>query len=76
MKGQVRSKALDEKFPLDPIIFSSALTLILTGLVMVASASVELSARYYGNSFYLLLKHVIYLGFSIGAGLLVIGLPL
>ena len=76
MKGQVRSKAFDEKFPLDPIIFSSALTLILTGLVMVASASVELSARYYGNSFYLLLKHVIYLGISIGAGLLVIGLPL
>lgn len=76
MKNHARVNISENRFPLDPIIFSSALTLLLIGLVMVASASVEMSARYYGSSFYLLLKHLIYLFISIGIGLLAIGLPI
>ena len=76
MRSRARAGMPKDRFPLDPIIFSSALVLLLTGLVMVASASVEMSARYYGSSFYLLLKHLIYLFISIGIGLLALGLPI
>ena len=76
MKNHARINISKNSFPLDPIIFTSALILLLTGLVMVASASVEMSARYYGSSFHLLLKHLIYLFISFGVGLLAIGLPI
>ena len=76
MKNHARTNISKNSFPLDPIIFTSALILLLTGLVMVASASVEMSARYYGSSFHLLLKHLIYLFISFGVGLLAIGLPI
>lgn len=76
MISRAKKKAVGDKFPLDPIIFTSALVLLLVGLVMVASASVELSSKYYGSSFYLLLKHLIYLFISIFVGLMAIGLPI
>ncbi|MCB1644238.1 MAG: putative lipid II flippase FtsW [Pseudomonadales bacterium] len=56
-------------FPLDAVLVSASLILVCIGLVMVASASSEIAARTYGNSFYLLIKHAVYLLISFGCAL-------
>ena len=76
MTGNARVKSVRERFPLDPVMFTTALLLLLVGLVMVASASIEMSARNYGHPFHLLFKHAVYLGISVSAGAVVIGLPM
>ena len=50
--------------PIDPMIAGIAVFLLLYGLVMVGSASLEVAAKTYGNSFHLLTRHSIYLGLS------------
>jgi len=55
------------RFPLDPLIASSAAILLLMGVVLVGSASTEIAARTYGNSLHLLVKHLAYLGISMVA---------
>ena len=64
------------RFPLDPIMSCTALLVVLLGLVMVASASIEMSARNFGSPFYLLIKHSVYLGISLTAAAGVVTLPI
>lgn len=66
----------NDRFPLDPIVFCAALLLILLGLTMVASASIEISARNYDNPFYFVSRHTVYLIVSIGAGALAVITPM
>ncbi len=62
--------------PVDPVIASVALLLLLAGFIMVASASTEVSARTYGNPFYLLIRHSAYVLMGAIAGAVVLMLPL
>lgn len=62
--------------PVDPVIAGVALFLLLSGLIMVASASIEVSGRIYGSPFYLLLRHSAYLLVGVTAGAIVLMLPL
>jgi len=62
--------------PVDPVISSVAIFLLLYGLVMVGSASLEIGARIYGNPFYLLTKHTMYLVISAGAAVFAISVPI
>ena len=64
-----------ERFPVHPVIAGIALFLLLYGLVMVGSASLEIGAKTYGNPWYLLVRHVIYLAIAGAAGLGVLCLP-
>jgi cell division protein FtsW len=48
------------EIPFDPVIAGCAATLVIIGLVMVGSASMEVSARLYDNAFHLLARHLIY----------------
>jgi cell division protein FtsW len=66
----------NNRFPLDPIVFCAALMLILLGLTMVASASIEISARNYDNPFHFVSRHTVYLLISIGAGALAVVTPM
>lgn len=63
-------------WPLDPYIVLCAAALLLIGLVMVASASTEVSARTYGSSFYMLIKHGAYLGIALAAGIAALSMPI
>ena len=76
MTANATVKSVQNRFPLDPVMLTTALLLILVGLVMVASASIEMSARNYGSPFHLVLKHAVYLGISVGAGAMAVGLPM
>jgi cell division protein FtsW len=65
----------DRGFPLDPWVTTAALLLLILGLVMVASASSEIAARIYGNSAYLLIKHLVYIVISLGVATLTLMTP-
>lgn len=62
--------------PVDPLLSGVALFLLLYGLVMVGSASLEIGARIYDNPFYLLTRHSIYLVISAGAAALALSVPI
>jgi cell division protein FtsW len=62
--------------PVDPVIAGVALCLLSFGLIMVASASTEVSARIYGNPFYLMIRHSAYVLLGTAAGIAVLMLPL
>ena len=46
-------------FPVDPMISAIAAFLLLYGLIMVGSASMEVRAKTYDDPFYLLTRHII-----------------
>ncbi len=70
------SLAVRQGCPVDPIIAGTAIFLSLFGLVMVASASTEVSARIYGTPFYLMIRHSVYLLMGVISGVIVLMLPL
>ena len=63
-------------FPVDPLIFGIAVFLMLYGLVMIGSASLEIGAKTYGNPFFLLTRHSFYLLVSGAAALIAISVPI
>lgn len=63
-------------FPIDPLIFGITVFLLLYGLVMVGSASLEIGVKTYGNPFFLLTRHSIYLLVSGAAALIAISVPI
>jgi cell division protein FtsW len=62
-------------FPLDATLFTCVFLIIAVGLIMVSSASVELSARNYGSPHYMLTKHAVFLGISVTVGLAALATP-
>jgi cell division protein FtsW len=58
----VVAQPLAPGFRLDPWLAGSALALALLGLVMVASASITMADRTYGQPFYFLWRQLVYLG--------------
>ena len=63
-------------FPVDPLVFGIAVFLMLYGLVMIGSASLEIGAKTYGNPFFLLTRHSFYLLVSGAAALIAISVPI
>jgi cell division protein FtsW len=63
-------------FPVDPLVFGIAVFLMLYGLVMIGSASLEIGAKTYGNPFFLLTRHSFYLLVSGVAALIAISVPI
>ena len=61
--------------PVDPVIGGAAVTLLLIGLVMVASASSEISARMYGDPFHIFIRHAIYMSMGVCAAAIVLSIP-
>ncbi len=63
-------------FPLDPLAFGIVVFLILYGLVMIGSASLEIGVKTYSNPFFLLTRHSIYLLISGAVALVAISVPI
>lgn len=64
-----------QDFPLDQLVTTATVFLLLYGLIMVGSASTEVSDRLYGEPFHLALKHGFYVVLSLGVGGLALLLP-
>ena len=62
--------------PVDSVVAATALLLLLSGLIMVASASTEVSAKLYGNTFYLMTRHTVYVIMGTIAGVFVLLMPI
>lgn len=62
--------------PVDAFLLIVVIALITVGIVMVASASSEISNRMYGSPFYLLTKHLIYLSVSLVFACLTLLVPI
>jgi cell division protein FtsW len=62
--------------PVDMVTFGCVLFLVLLGFIMVTSASSEISARNFGNPFYLSIKHLAYMAVAAGTAALVLLVPL
>ena len=65
-----------EECPFDVTIAGIALVLLLTGIVMVGSASMEISARTYGDPLYLFFRHLVFVILSLGIAALVLLIPI
>ena len=71
MKSNQPAAVMNGSCPVDLILAGVASFLIVYGLVMVGSASLEVGAKTYGNAFHLFNRHVMYLGVSLVAAALV-----
>lgn len=63
------------QYPLDRLVSAATVMLLLLGLIMVGSASTEVSARTYGEPFHLAIRHGVYVFISLGAGAFALMLP-
>ncbi|MDG1231956.1 MAG: putative lipid II flippase FtsW [Pseudomonadales bacterium] len=63
-------------FPVDPLAFGIVVFLILYGLVMIGSASLEIGVKTYSNPFFLLTRHSLYLLVSGAVALVAISVPI
>ncbi len=61
---------------LDNTLLVCVLALVTIGLVMIASASVSFAEHQYGDTFYFLKRHLMYLALGIAGGLVVLNIPL
>ena len=66
----------NQEFPLDALVSAATVFLLLYGLIMVASASTEVSAQKHGQPFHLALKHGFYVVLSLGVGASALLLPI
>ncbi len=69
------STVTEFRWPVDPVISSVFLVIITLGLVMVASASSEISARNFGNPFHMFIRHAAYMSIALVAGLAALSVP-
>ncbi len=76
MKSNQPAAVMNGTCPVDLILAGVASLLIVYGLVMVGSASLEVGAKTYGNAFHLFNRHVMYLGVSLVAAALVLAMPI
>ena len=77
MTSMAYTSRLDSSlYPVEPVISVTTIVLILLGVVMVASASSEISAKIYGQPFYLLGKHLVFLTVSLAVAIGVMMIPL
>jgi cell division protein FtsW len=62
--------------PVDAMVAGITIFLLLYGLVMVGSASLEIGSKTYSNPFYLLTRHSIYLVLATGAAMVTLSVPI
>ena len=76
MKRKQAAIALEGKCPVDLVLGGIATFLLLYGLVMVGSASLEVGAATYGNAFHLFNRHILYLGIGAIAAVVTLVIPI
>jgi len=59
-----------------PVLLLSAGLLLVVGLVLIASASMDVAADHYGNSFHFVMRQMIFAVAACLAGVVVVNVPL
>ena len=76
MKRNQAAPLVDGTCPVDFVLLGIASFLLVYGLVMVGSASLEVGAKTYANAFHLLNRHVVYLCISLGIAAVALSIPI
>ena len=76
MKRNQSEPLADGTWPVDLMLLGIASFLLVYGLVMVGSASLEVSAKTYANAFHLLNRHIVYLCISLGIAAVALSIPI
>ena len=64
------------QLPFDPLLLLSAVFIMLTGFVMITSASLDVAAKNYNNAFFFSTRHGMFMVLSVFAALVVWKVPL
>ena len=64
------------KLSFDPLLILSVLTLMLTGFVMIASASMDVAARDFGSAYFFIIRHGIFVVMALIALAVVSAIPI
>lgn len=67
---------MQERCPVDMLTLVCVCVLLAVGVLLVASASSEISAREYGNTLYLVARHIVFVGLSVLLGFSILMIPL
>ncbi|BBB28915.1 putative lipid II flippase FtsW [Neptunomonas japonica] len=62
--------------PFDPLLLGSALALVLTGFVMITSASMDVAAEKFGGPFFFAQRHGIFIILALIASIIVVRIPI
>ncbi|RVU30482.1 putative lipid II flippase FtsW [Neptunomonas marina] len=62
--------------PFDPWLLGAAIALVLTGFIMITSASMDVAAAKFGGAFFFSLRHGIYIVLAIILAAIVVRLPI
>ena len=67
---------MQERCPVDMLTLVCVCVLLAVGVLLVASASSEISAREYGNTLYLVARHIVFVRLSVLLGFSILMIPL
>ena len=70
-----RTMSRPRQLEIDPLLIFAVASLLLLGVVMVASASMSVAEREYGSAFFYLHRHAAHLVVGLLLGLVVLGIP-
>ena len=70
-----RTMSRPRQLEIDPLLIFAVASLLLLGVVMVASASMSVAEREYGSAFFYLQRHAAHLVVGLLLGLVVLGIP-
>ena len=70
-----RAISRPRQLEIDPLLTFAVATLLLLGVVMVASASMSVAEREFGSAFFYLQRHAAHLVVGLLLGLVVLGIP-
>ena len=62
--------------PFDPLLLISTLALMLTGLVMISSASMDVAAENFGGAFFFIFRHGFFVLLAIAVAMVVVRIPI
>lgn len=62
--------------PFDPWLLSAAVALILTGFIMITSASMDVAAEKFGGPFFFTLRHGFFIALALIGGVIAVRIPL
>ncbi len=62
--------------PFDPLLLISTLALMLTGLVMISSASMDVAAENFGGAFFFIFRHGFFVLLAIAVAVFVVRIPI
>jgi cell division protein FtsW len=70
-----KAMARPRRLEVDPVLLGAAVSLLMLGVIMVASASMSISQQEFGTPFHYLIRHCLNIGLGLFMAVMVLGIP-